>query len=55
MKKSPTRPNYTIKEQQGRYAVYDRNQHYRCSFATRAAAEAYIASQRQRLGVQAVR
>lgn len=42
-----TRPEYTIVEKDGAYKVFDRNQHYRCSFATRQGAQAYID---QRLG-----
>lgn len=36
------RPEYTIVEKGGAFKVFDRNQHYRCSFATRLAAQAYI-------------
>ena len=36
------RPEYTIVEKAGAFKVFDRNQHYRCSFATRQAAQAYI-------------
>ena len=36
------KPEYSIKESGGVFKVYDRNQHYRCSFATRVAAQAYI-------------
>jgi hypothetical protein len=39
---------YTIVEKDGAFKVFDRNQHYRCSFATRAAAQAYID---QRMGI----
>ena len=34
---------YTIREQGGRFRIYDKQQRFRCEFATRAAAEAYIA------------
>jgi hypothetical protein len=44
---STARPEYTILEKAGVFKVYDRNQHYRCSFPTRAAAQTYID---QRLG-----
>ncbi len=37
-----TRPEYSILEKGGVFKVFDRNQHFRCSFATRAAAQAYI-------------
>ena len=40
--RTTTRPEYSIKESGGVFKVFDRNQHYRCSFATRAAAQAYI-------------
>ena len=36
------RTEYTIVEKDGAYKVFDRNQHYRCSFATRTGAQAYI-------------
>jgi hypothetical protein len=36
------KPEYSIKESGGVFKVYDRNQHYRCSFATRVGAQAYI-------------
>ena len=36
------KPEYTILERNGVFKVYDRNQHFRCSFATRQAAQAYI-------------
>ena len=42
------RPEYTILEKGGIYKVFDRNQHFRCSFATRQAAQAYID---QRMGI----
>ncbi len=42
------RPEYTILEKGGVFKVFDRNQHFRCSFATRAAAQAYID---QRMGI----
>lgn len=35
-------PEYRIVEQGGLFKVYDRNEHYRCSFATLAAAQAYV-------------
>ena len=35
-------PEYTISEKAGVFKVFDRNQHYRCSFSTRQAAQAYI-------------
>lgn len=41
------RPEYTIVEKDGAFKVFDRNQHYRCPFATRQGAQAYID---QRLG-----
>ncbi|MFN8470303.1 MAG: hypothetical protein U0X20_32410 [Caldilineaceae bacterium] len=37
-----TRPEYIIVEKDGVFKVFDRNQHYRCSFATRTGAQAYI-------------
>ena len=37
------RPEYSIVERDGVFKVFDRNQHYRCSFATHTGAEAYIA------------
>jgi hypothetical protein len=42
------RPEYTIVEKDGAFKVFDRNQHYRCSFATRQGAQAYI---NERLGI----
>ena len=42
------RPEYSIIEKAGAYKVFDKNQHYRCSFATRQAAQAYI---NERLGI----
>ena len=36
------RPEYSILEKGGVFKVFDRNQHFRCSFATRQAAQAYI-------------
>lgn len=36
------KPELHIIEKGGIYKVYDKNQHFRCSFATRAAAQAYI-------------
>lgn len=36
------RPEYTILEKDGAFKVFDKNQHYRCSFATRLGAQAYI-------------
>lgn len=36
------KPEYSIVEKAGVFKVFDRNQHYRCSFATRQAAQAYI-------------
>jgi len=36
------RPEYTILEKGGVFKVFDKNQHFRCSFATRQAAQAYI-------------
>lgn len=36
------RPEYTIVEKDGVFKVFDRNQHYRCSFVTRTGAQAYI-------------
>lgn len=43
-----TRPEYSILEKDGVFKVFDRNQHYRCSFATRQGAQAYI---NERLGI----
>jgi hypothetical protein len=40
--RTTTRPEYSIKESGGVFKVFDRNQHYRCSFATRTGAQAYI-------------
>jgi hypothetical protein len=40
--RTTTRPEYSIKESGGVFKVFDRNQHYRCSFATRVGAQAYI-------------
>jgi hypothetical protein len=40
--RTTTRPEYSIKESGGVFKVYDKNQHYRCSFATRTGAQAYI-------------
>lgn len=45
--KTTTRPEYSILEKDGMFKVFDKNQHFRCSFATRQAAQAYID---QRLG-----
>ena len=42
------KPEYTIVERNGVFKVFDKNEHFRCSFATRAAAQAYI---NQRLGI----
>lgn len=42
------KPEYTIVERNGVFKVYDKNEHFRCSFATRQAAQAYI---NQRLGI----
>ncbi len=42
------RPEYTIVEKDGAFKVFDRNQHYRCSFATRQGAQAYI---NERMGI----
>ena len=36
------RPEYTIVEKDGAFKVFDKNQHFRCSFGTRAAAQGYI-------------
>lgn len=36
------RPEYSILEKGGVYKVFDKNEHFRCSFATRQAAQAYI-------------
>lgn len=36
------RPEYTILEKGGVFKVFDKNEHFRCSFATRQAAQAYI-------------
>lgn len=35
---------YTIKQQGGRYRIYDKQQRFRCEFATPEAANAYVAS-----------
>jgi len=43
-----TRPEYSILEKGGVFKVYDKNEHFRCSFGTRAAAQAYI---NERLGI----
>lgn len=37
---------YTIVEKAGIFKVFDRNQHYRCSFSTRQGAEDFITEQR---------
>ena len=42
------RPEYSILEKGGVFKVYDKNEHFRCSFATRAAAQGYID---QRMGI----
>jgi len=42
------RPEYKIVEKDGSFKVFDRNQHYRCSFATRQGAQAYI---NERMGI----
>lgn len=34
---------YTIKCERGRYRIYDRQQRFRCEFATPEAANAYVA------------
>ena len=44
--KAQPQPNFTIKAQDGRYKVFDRNQHYRGSYATAAAAREWIDLQR---------
>lgn len=36
------RPEYSIIEKAGVFKVFDKNEHFRCSFPTRAAAQAYI-------------
>jgi len=46
------RPEYTIVEKDGAFKVFDKNQHYRCSFATRQGAQAYI---NERLGITPAR
>ena len=40
--KTQARPEYTIVDRNGVYKVFDKNQHFRCSFGTRAAAQGYI-------------
>jgi hypothetical protein len=35
---------YTIKQANGRFRIYDKQQRFRCEFATLAAAQAYIES-----------
>lgn len=42
------RPEYTIIEKAGVFKVFDKNQHFRCSFGSRDAAQAYI---NERLGI----
>ncbi len=34
---------YTIKQQAGQWRIYDKQQRFRCSFATLPAAQAYVA------------
>lgn len=42
MKQRTQTPDFTIVEKSGVFKVFDKNQHYRCSFATRTGAQAYI-------------
>ncbi len=44
--------NFAIREESGRFRVYDRNGHGRLSFATRAAAQEWITAQRSQPAVQ---
>lgn len=37
-------PDYHVKCERGRYRVYDKQQRFRCEFATPEAANAYVAS-----------
>lgn len=41
---SARQAEYTIRLQGGRYRIYDRQQRFRCEFATPEAANAYVAS-----------
>jgi hypothetical protein len=43
------RPELRIVEKSGVFKIFDKNDHFRCSFATREAAQAYID---QRTGVR---
>ncbi len=42
------RREYNIVEKDGVFKVFDKNEHFRCSFGTRAAAQAYI---NERMGI----
>ena len=43
MKRTTPTPDFTIKQVGNDcFKVFDRNQHFRCSFATRTGAQAYI-------------
>jgi hypothetical protein len=44
--RASTTPDYTIVEKGGIFKVYDRNQHFRRSFATRQGAQDFITEQR---------
>lgn len=43
-----TQRDFIVRQQDGRYKVYDKQGHYRQSFATAAAADEYIKQQEQK-------